>query len=177
MRTGACRGSSSVAAMASQPVQLSAGLLVLFALTLLRPLHGVLLLVGLGPLAGVIAVIARIPLDGGRLLEAAGAEHVDASRGPVLNQASMAIDAAIDGQGVALARSALAAWDTIGGRLVRPFALALPAAFAYWIVCPKATAKLPKIAAFTDWLLAEAADDIRRLQKPRSRSRAGRGPR
>ena len=115
--------------------------------------------------------------DWSRWLEAAGAEHVDVSRGPVLNQASMAIDAAIDGQGVALARSALAAWDTISGRLVRPFALALPAAFAYWIVCPKATAKLPKIAAFTDWLLAEAADDIRRLQKPRSRSHAGRGPR
>ena len=82
----------------------------------------------------------------------------------------MAIDAAIDGQGVALARSALVAWDTIAGRLVRPFAMALPAPFAYWIVCPKATAKLPKIAAFTDWLLAEAGDDVRRLQKLRSKS-------
>jgi LysR family glycine cleavage system transcriptional activator len=88
----------------------------------------------------------------------------------------MAIDAAIDGQGVALARSALAAWDTIGGRLVRPFAMALPATFAYWIVCPKATAKLPKIAAFTNWLLAEAVDDLRRLQKLTSKSHARRRP-
>ena len=32
-------------------------------------------------------------------------------------------DAAIDGQGVVLARTALAAWDLIGGRLVRPFPL------------------------------------------------------
>ena len=103
--------------------------------------------------------------DWSKWLEAAGARHVDVSRGPVLNQASMAIDAAIDGQGVALARSALAAWDLIGGRLVRPFPVALPASFAYWIVCPKATAKLPKIAAFTDWLLAEASEDVRRLQK------------
>jgi LysR family glycine cleavage system transcriptional activator len=87
----------------------------------------------------------------------------------------MAIDAAIDGQGVALARSALAAWDLIDGRLVRPFPTALPASFAYWIVCPKATAKLPKIAAFIDWLLAEAADDVRKLQKlkaPRARQRS-----
>src|SRR5215472_11412683 len=29
----------------------------------------------------------------------------------------------------------------------------------YWIVCPKATAKVAKIAAFRQWLLAEAADD------------------
>jgi len=44
--------------------------------------------------------------DWSKWLEAAGAKHVDVARGPVLNQASMAIDAAIDGQGVALARSA-----------------------------------------------------------------------
>lgn len=107
--------------------------------------------------------------DWSKWLETAGIKNVDPSRGPVLNQANMAIDAAIDGQGVALARTALAAWDLIGGRLVRPFAIALPASFAYWIVSPKATAKLPKIKAFTDWLLAEAAQDVRRLQKPRSK--------
>jgi LysR family glycine cleavage system transcriptional activator len=114
--------------------------------------------------------------DWSKWLEAAGAKHVDPSRGPILSQASMAIDAAIDGQGLAIARSALAAWDTIAGRLVRPFAVALPAAFAYWIVCPKATAKLPKIAAFTDWLLAEAADDVRRLELLKSKYYAKRRP-
>jgi LysR family transcriptional regulator, glycine cleavage system transcriptional activator len=50
-------------------------------------------------------------------LDFAGVGDVDAARGPILNQASMAIDAAVDGQGVALARTALAAWDLIGGRL------------------------------------------------------------
>jgi LysR family glycine cleavage system transcriptional activator len=96
-------------------------------------------------------------------IAAAGAANVDVSRGPVLNQASMALDAAVDGQGVALARSALAAWDLIAGRLVRPFKLALPVPYAYWIVCPKVTAKLPKIVAFRDWLLSEAEADARRL--------------
>jgi LysR family glycine cleavage system transcriptional activator len=38
----------------------------------------------------------------------------------------MLIDAAIDGQGVALARTTLAAWDLLNKRLVRPFNLALP---------------------------------------------------
>ena len=40
---------------------------------------------------------------------------------------------------------------------------------AYWIVCPKATAALPKINTFRDWLLAEAASDTRQLQKLRSK--------
>jgi LysR family transcriptional regulator, glycine cleavage system transcriptional activator len=104
-------------------------------------------------------------------LDFAGVAGVDPSRGPVLNQASMAIDAAVDGQGVVLARTALAAWDLIGGRLVRPFDVAMPVSYAYWIVCPKTVAKLPKIVAFSEWLLAEAADDARQLNKLKSRSR------
>lgn len=105
-----------------------------------------------------------------RWLDAAGVKEVDVSLGPIFNQASIAIDAAVGGQGVALARSALVSWDLIGGRLVRPFELALPVPYAYWIVCPKATAGLPKIAAFREWLMAEAAEDQRRLSSlPRPR--------
>ena len=85
--------------------------------------------------------------------------------GPVLNRASMVIDAAINGQGVALARTTLAAWDLINGRLVRPFPESLRLSKTYWIVCPKATATLPKIVTFRDWLLAEASSDLRQLKK------------
>ena len=66
---------------------------------------------------------------------------------------------------VALARTALAAWDLIAGRLVRPFDLELPVPFAYWIVCPKPSARLAKIAAFSDWLIAEASADARQLEQ------------
>ena len=97
-------------------------------------------------------------------LDAGGVADVDLSRGPVLNQASMVIDAAVDGQGVALARTALAARDLLAGRLVRPFDLALPVSYAYWIVCPRVNASLPKIVTFRDWLLAEAAEETRRLE-------------
>jgi hypothetical protein len=38
-------------------------------------------------------------------------------------------------------------------------------------VCPKAVAKLPKIVAFSDWLLAEAAEDTRQLSKLKSKPR------
>jgi LysR family glycine cleavage system transcriptional activator len=89
------------------------------------------------------------------------------THGPVLNRVSMVIDAAIDGQGVALARTTLAAWDLLNGRLVRPFPDALPLSKTYWILCPKATSNLPKIVTFRNWLLAEAAADNRRLKAMR----------
>jgi LysR family glycine cleavage system transcriptional activator len=108
---------------------------------------------------------ANDPTHWRQWIERAGAAGIDADRGVVFNQASMAIDAAIQGQGVAMARTALAAWDLLAGRLVRPFKLALEAPFALWIVCPKATAELPKIATFRQWLLDEAALDTARLAK------------
>src|SRR3954464_9670555 len=97
--------------------------------------------------------------------EAAGVAAAELPHGLTLNRASMLIDAAIDGQGVALARTALAAGDLISGRLAKPFDLSLKLSKAYWIVCPKAASAKPKIATFRDWLLAEAADDMRRLRK------------
>lgn len=101
----------------------------------------------------------------GRWLEAAGVTGADLARGPALNRASMLIDAAVDGQGIALARTTLAAWDLINGRLVRPFPVTLRLSKTYWIACPKATAALPKIATFRKWLLDEAGRDLRQLQK------------
>lgn len=115
--------------------------------------------------------VLRFPLlhlddrkDWSEWFEVAGVVDVKLSHGPILNRASMVIDAAVDGQGVALARTTLAAWDLINGRLVRPFATALRLSKTYWIVCPKATSMLPKITTFRNWLLAEAADDVRRLE-------------
>jgi LysR family glycine cleavage system transcriptional activator len=104
-----------------------------------------------------------------RWLDAAGAPEVDAARGPVFDQTSMAIDAAIAGHGVALARTALAAADLLGGRLVRPFATALPAPFGYWIVCIEGSATRRKVVLFRDWLLAEAATDTARLAEMSAR--------
>jgi LysR family glycine cleavage system transcriptional activator len=103
--------------------------------------------------------------DWSRWLEAAGASGEGLLHGPIFNHASMLIDAANDGQGIALARTALAAADLINGRLVRPFRATLPLKNTYWIVCPKATSALPKIVAFRDWLLAEAAADARQLDR------------
>src|SRR6516225_943360 len=77
---------------------------------------------------GKPADILKFPLihfdsraDWTKWLRVAGISDTDAKHGPVLNRASMVIDAAINGQGIALARTTLAAWDLINGRLVRPF--------------------------------------------------------
>jgi len=118
------------------------------------------------------ADILRFPLihldsraDWTKWLRGVGIDDADATHGPVLNQASMVIDAAINGQGVALARTTLAAWDLINGRLVRPFRESLRISKTYWIICPKATTALPKIVTFREWLLAEASRDLRQLKK------------
>src|SRR5258708_26559148 len=89
-----------------------------------------------------------------RWFEAAGVTD-PVIHGPILNHASMLIDAAVDGQGVALARTTLAAWDIISGRLVRPIDVSLRMSNTYWIVCPKVTSGVSKIAMFRNWLLAE----------------------
>jgi LysR family glycine cleavage system transcriptional activator len=108
--------------------------------------------------------------------QTAGITDVGATNGTILNRASMLIDAAVDGHGLALARTALAAWDIINKRLVRPFDIVLPLSKSFWIVSPKATARLPKLTAFRDWLLAEANEDVRHLQalKPSGGARARR---
>ena len=89
-------------------------------------------------------------------LRAAGVA-ADGTRGPRFNQSSLAIEAAVAGKGVALAKSALAEADLVAARLVIPFDLATPTDFAYWVVHPAAKAALPEVAAFKAWLLAEAA--------------------
>jgi LysR family glycine cleavage system transcriptional activator len=89
-------------------------------------------------------------------LMAAGATDIDATRGPSFSNSNLVVQAAIAGEGVALGRSVLVADDLDAGRLVRPFEMSLPGEFAYYVVCPEATAGRPKIEAFRDWLLDEA---------------------
>jgi DNA-binding transcriptional LysR family regulator len=42
---------------------------------------------------------------------------------------------------------------------VTPFALRVPLASAYYLVCSAEAAKRPAVAAFRNWLLGEAARD------------------
>jgi LysR family glycine cleavage system transcriptional activator len=90
-------------------------------------------------------------------LETAGVEGVEVSRGPHFNSASLSLDAAIDAMGVVLSYPVLAAPDIAEGRLVMPFALEMPLAHAYYVVCSEAVADKPEVASFRRWIAAEAA--------------------
>ncbi len=89
-------------------------------------------------------------------LAAAGATGIDQDRGPRFNDVAMAVQTAIDGHGVALANDVLVADDFAAGRLVRPFEESVSTDFGYFAVCPEGRTSDPRVAAFRDWLLAEA---------------------
>jgi LysR family glycine cleavage system transcriptional activator len=74
-------------------------------------------------------------------------------RGLSFDQSFMAIQAAIDGLGVALGRSQFVEADVAHGRLVVPFDIVLPAQAGFYVVAPEATADAPKVALFRDWLM------------------------
>ena len=97
------------------------------------------------------------PVDWRRWLAAAGASGVDASRGPSFSMESMASEAAIDGQGVALISDVLAADEIESGRLVRLFDLGLKSGLglAYYLAYPPNRIRNPRAMAFRDWLLGE----------------------
>ncbi len=90
-------------------------------------------------------------------LNAAGVKGVNATRGPFFSHSNLVMQAAVNGDGVALGRSALVADALAEGRLVRPFEFALPADYAYYFIAPEAHARRPKIVAFETWLLDEVA--------------------
>jgi len=89
-------------------------------------------------------------------LQARGRGDIDASRGLRMNSSLLAIQAAIDGQGVALGRSVIVAHDMAAGRLVRPFEGSAETACAYHVVYPKNALDVPKVKAVRDWLFDEA---------------------
>jgi LysR family transcriptional regulator, glycine cleavage system transcriptional activator len=89
-------------------------------------------------------------------LRAAGVTSVNVTKGLRFSDGSLAIQAALSGQGVALASKALALEHLAAGRLVKPFGLSLVTNFGYYVVCEKARADEADLVAFRRWLLAEA---------------------
>jgi LysR family glycine cleavage system transcriptional activator len=92
-------------------------------------------------------------------LEAAGITDIDAKRGARFSHAVLAFEAAIDAVGVVASMPSLAAEELASGKLVMPFDLKVPLASAYYLVCEPHAKTRPAVAAFRDWLIAEAAKD------------------
>jgi LysR family transcriptional regulator, glycine cleavage system transcriptional activator len=87
----------------------------------------------------------------------AGVGEASSPRGLRVNNSAAVLQAAIDGHGVALARSILAADDISSGRLVRLFPeITVPSSLAYYIAYRPERAAHPRLVAFRDWLYEEA---------------------
>jgi LysR family glycine cleavage system transcriptional activator len=102
---------------------------------------------------------------------------VDGSKGSVLTDSSMLVDATVSGNGVALARWSLVSDDLAAGRLVRPFPrfALLPTGFAYYLVARRSNLARPEVKAFCDWVrieagaLAPSTITAARARRPRAR--------
>jgi len=102
-------------------------------------------------------------------LRFAGATDIDTGRGPAFSHSSLALAAAIDGQGVALGRISLVEDDFAAGLLVCPFGPVMTSPIAYFAVLAPFAEDRPRVRLFHDWLVAEAAaSGERRLDLPES---------
>ena len=97
---------------------------------------------------------------------AAGLDWPEPTRGPIFNDASYLMQAAVDGQGIALARSSLIGNDIANGVLVRLFDIAVPSLNRYYLVYPPRLADSPKLAFFRQWLRDEIARDANAANSP-----------
>lgn len=71
------------------------------------------------------------------------------------NDATLSLQRAIAGEGIALTRRSLVGDDIANGNLVKLFNLDAPSPASYNLVCLPQHATSPKFRAFRDWLVAE----------------------
>jgi len=88
--------------------------------------------------------------------KAAGISGEGFRHGPRLTHSNLVIQAALAGDGVALARSRLVADDLAAGRLVKPFDISIESEWTYYVVSAEVAANRPRVKAFREWVLQEA---------------------
>lgn len=89
-----------------------------------------------------------------------GVDDIDPRRGLRFTDGSLAIEAAVDGLGVALALRPLVGPDIRSGRLAIPFDSPMASHYAYYFVTPEAGYERPDLVKFRGWLLSEARKDV-----------------
>jgi LysR family glycine cleavage system transcriptional activator/LysR family transcriptional regulator of beta-lactamase len=99
--------------------------------------------------------VEHSPQDWPRWLAAAGVDPAKLRRRLSFDYSAFALQAALDGLGVALARAPYVADDLAAGRLVQPFALVVEEERRGWYVIhrPSAETEAP-FAVFLEWLAA-----------------------
>lgn len=86
-------------------------------------------------------------------LQHAGVAERSTTRGLRINNSAAVLQAALEGRGIALARSVMAHDDIVSGRLVRIFPhIPFPSPLSYYVVYRPECASLPRLVAFRNWL-------------------------
>lgn len=91
--------------------------------------------------------------DWKRWFKSTGVKGINVNHGPIFSHSTMVLQAAIHGQGVALANSVLAKPEIDSGRLVCPFNDVLISKNSFYVVCRESQLDIGKIAAFRSWML------------------------
>ena len=97
--------------------------------------------------------------DWKRWFKQVGVKGGNLNHGPIFSHSTMVMQAAIYGQGVALAYSVLAKPDIDSGRLVCPFNDVLVSKNSYYIVSRESQVDIGKIVAFREWMLETAKNE------------------
>lgn len=87
--------------------------------------------------------------------EAAGLSWPEPTKGLMMQDSSLLLQAAAEGQGIALIRSSLAYNDLLSGRVVRLFDVSIVCPWLLHFVCTHSSLATPKVQAFRQWLLPE----------------------
>ena len=80
-------------------------------------------------------------------------------QGPVFDDATLAIEAAIQGQGVAIAPAHAVETDLRTSRLTAPFPVSVSSGRRYHLAWPKAKSQLQKVRMFREFILAAPGPD------------------
>lgn len=87
-------------------------------------------------------------------LNLAGLKDINASKGTIIDDTNVLIQAAIDGQGIALGSTTFVEDHLESGKLVKPFDLTLKNEFSYYVVCPGSHLNNSAVKVFKEWLLS-----------------------
>jgi len=110
--------------------------------------------------------IAHSPDDWPSWLKAAGVARVTA-RGPEFQFYGQALQAAVDGLGIAMGIRPYIDDDLAAGRLVAPFALSVPKGMRWYLVYREFRAGQRDFVAFRRWIIRAAAEPAARRKSPR----------
>lgn len=96
------------------------------------------------------------PVDWRSWITKAGVAAVEPGSGIKFESSSLALQAAVEGVGMAIANKAFVTKELENGTLVAPYELVYSDGSAFYLSYSRAAARLPHVAEFRDWVTKEA---------------------